>query len=237
MTFLCICTVYIYIYILPGPWAALVPHASNVTTITSRAWWWCFTPYPVCSVYFQILKNSLSVSYDTYTVNRYDQYPPIWPISSSKQITYLMTLAFSIARILSSTAQLISTEEYITFEEWVPQDITDDSDPLRQQHETVEIHGIPPPKRIKHIWKKQTKAKFQFTQRIFEWAPDTFRHHHLESVQREQLKIHVQSITPTNLEQQSDYYDRSKAVFFVLFAQSIFGITNLVESLVSHILV
>ena len=57
-------------------------------------------------------------------------------------------------------------------------DITDDSDPLRQQHETVEIHGIPPPKRIKHIWKKQTKAKFQFTQRIFELAPDTFRHHY-----------------------------------------------------------
>ena len=128
-----------------------------------------------------------------------------------------MTLAFSIARTQSvfhcPTRNLFSTEEHITFEEWVPQDITDDSDPLRQQHETVEIHGIPPPKRINHIWKKQTKAKFQFTQRIFEWAPDTFRHHQLESVQREQLKIHVQSITPTNMEQQSDYYDRSKAVF------------------------
>jgi hypothetical protein len=131
---------------------------------------------------------------------------------------------------------LFSTEEYITFEEWVPQDITDDSDPLRmrQQQESVEIHGIPPPKRIKHIWKKQTKTKFQFTQRIFELSPDTFRHHQLESVQREQLKIHVQSITPTNglvlkwmdypenpsiidpMEDQSDYYDRSKAVFFCL---------------------
>ena len=62
---------------------------------------------------------------------------------------------------------LFSTEEYITFEEWVPQDITDDSNPLRQQHKTVEIHGIPPPKRIKHIWNKQTKTKFQFTQHIF----------------------------------------------------------------------
>jgi hypothetical protein len=79
---------------------------------------------------------------------------------------------------------------------------------------------------------KQTKTKFQFTQRIFELSPDTFRHQ-LESVQREQLKIHVQSITPTNglvvkwmdypenpsiidpMEDQSDYYDRSKAVFFV----------------------
>ena len=55
MTFLC--TEYVHIY----QGAALVPHASNVTTITSRAWWWCFTPYPVCCVYFQILKNSLSV--------------------------------------------------------------------------------------------------------------------------------------------------------------------------------
>ena len=81
---------------------------------------------------------------------------------------------------------------------------------------------------------KQTKTKFQFTQRIFELSPDTFRHHQLESVQREQLKIHVQSITPTNglvvkwmdypenpsiidpMEDQSDYYDRSKAVFFCL---------------------
>ena len=127
-------------------------------------------------------------------------------------------MTFSIARILSSTAQLVicfllKSILLLRILEWVPQDITDDSDPLRQQHETVEIHGIPPPKRIKHIWKKQTKAKFQFTQRIFEWAPDTFCHHQLESVQQEQLKIHVQSITPTNMEQQSDYYDRSKAVF------------------------
>jgi len=99
---------------------------------------------------------------------------------------------------------------------------------------------------------KQTKTKFQFTQRIFELSPDTFRHQ-LESVQREQLKIHVQSITPTNglvvkwmdypenpsiidpMEDQSDYYDRSKAVFFVCVVY--FGITNLVESLVFHILV
>ena len=37
------------------------------------------------------------------------------------------------------------------------------------------------------------------------------------------------------MEDQSDYYDRSKAVFFVCVVY--FGITNLVESLVFHILV
>ena len=58
---------------------------------------------------------------------------------------YLMTLAFLNRKntIFHCPARnLFSTEEYITFEEWVPQDITDDSDPLRQQHETVEIHAI-----------------------------------------------------------------------------------------------
>ena len=52
------------------------------------------------------------------------------------------------------------------------------------------------PKRIKHtnIWKKQTKTKLQFTQRIFELAPDTFQHHQLESVQREQLKTPIRTL-------------------------------------------
>jgi phosphoribosylformylglycinamidine (FGAM) synthase-like amidotransferase family enzyme len=56
---------------------------------------------------------------------------------------------------------------------------------------------------------------------------DTFQHHQLESVQREQLKMHIDGITSENglivgwmdypenasiidpKEQQSDYYDRS----------------------------
>ena len=40
---------------------------------------------------------------------------------------------------------LFSTKHYITFEEWVTQDITDNYDPLRQEHEHVEIHGFPLP--------------------------------------------------------------------------------------------
>ena len=59
-------------------------------------------------------------------------------------------------------SNLSSTEEYITFEEWVAQDITDDYDPLRQEHEHVEIHGVPPPKRVKHIWKKVIGMRFYF---------------------------------------------------------------------------
>ena len=77
----------------------------------------------------------------------------------------------------------------------MPKDITDNSDSLRQAHKTVKIHGVRPPKRIKHTWKKQMKTKLQFTQHIFELAPDTFRHHQFESVQWEQLKIPVLSIT------------------------------------------
>ena len=42
------------------------------------------------------------------------------------------------------------------------QDITDDYDPLRQEHENVEIHGVPPPKRVKHIWKKVIGMRFYF---------------------------------------------------------------------------
>jgi hypothetical protein len=62
--------------------------------------------------------------------------------------------------------------------------------------------------------------------RILELGLDTFSHHQLESVQREQLKIQIESITKENgmivvwmdypenasiidpKEQQSDYYDR-----------------------------
>jgi hypothetical protein len=73
---------------------------------------------------------------------------------------------------------------------------------------------------------KVEKSKFDFVQRIFSLALDTFQHHQLEAVQREQLQIHIQSITADNgllvgwmdypenasiidsKEQQSDYYDR-----------------------------
>ena len=78
----------------------------------------------------------------------------------------------------------------------------------------------------KSVWKKVTKSKFKFVRRILELSLDTFQHHQLESVQREQLKIQIESITKENglivawmdypenasiidpNEQQSDYYDR-----------------------------
>jgi hypothetical protein len=88
------------------------------------------------------------------------------------------------------------------------------------------MYGIPPPKRLKSVWKTVTKSKFDFSRRIFELGLDTFQHHQLESVQREQLKIQITNITRDNdmlvawmdypenasiidpKEQQSDYYDR-----------------------------
>jgi len=91
----------------------------------------------------------------------------------------------------------------------------------------VTIHGVPPQKRLKSVWKKRNKSKYDFVRRIFSLALDTFQHHQLESVQREQLKMHIDSITSENglivgwmdypenasiidpKEQQSDYYDRS----------------------------
>ena len=63
-------------------------------------------------------------------------------------------------------------------------------------------------------------------QHLFELTPNAFEHHQLEMVQREQLRLHIDSITKTNglivfwmdypenaniidrQEQQSDYYDR-----------------------------
>ena len=99
-------------------------------------------------------------------------------------------------------------------------------DPLLEGRETIILHVVPPPKRTKRIWKKMTKSKREFSARLFELAPDTFQHHQLETVQREQLPIQVRSITKDNnivaawvdypenasiidpQEQQSDYYDR-----------------------------
>ena len=99
-------------------------------------------------------------------------------------------------------------------------------DPLLEGQETIILHGVPPPKRTKCIWKKMTKSKREFSAHLFELAPNTFQHHQLETVQREQLPIQVRSITKDNnivaawvdypenasiidpQEQQSDYYDR-----------------------------
>jgi hypothetical protein len=116
----------------------------------------------------------------------------------------------------------------ITYEEWVVEDITASGfeDPMEHDLQPLMLHGIPAPKRIKSVWKKTTRSKFSFSQRIFDLAPDTFQHHQLELVQREQLKIHIKSITQGNglivgwmdypenaniidpFEKQSDYYDR-----------------------------
>ena len=126
-------------------------------------------------------------------------------------------------------SKLFSDTEQITFEQSLNEDITATSyatDPLLDGRDSMTFHGAPPPKRIKRIWKKITKSKKEFSTRLFELAPDTFQHHQLELVQREELPIHIQSITPQNglivgwadypenasiidpQEQQSDYYDR-----------------------------
>ena len=63
---------------------------------------------------------------------------------------------------------------------------------------TLILHGVPPPKRTKRIWKKMTKSKREFSACLLELAPDTFQHHQLETVQREQLPIQVRSITKHN---------------------------------------
>ena len=90
---------------------------------------------------------------------------------------------------------------------------------------------MPAPKRLKSVWRKTTKPKMDFVRRILDLAPDTFQHHQLETVQREQHKIQIESITSENgllvawmdylenasiinpQEQQSDYYDS----FFFFF--------------------
>ena len=51
---------------------------------------------------------------------------------------------------------------------------------------------------MKSVWTKRTRTRNQFCQQIFELTPDAFQHHQLEIVQREQLKIHIESITSSN---------------------------------------
>ena len=51
------------------------------------------------------------------------------------------------------------------------------SDPLLDARDAVPIYGVPPPKRIKRIWKTVTTSKKEFSKSIFELAPDTFEHH------------------------------------------------------------
>ena len=38
----------------------------------------------------------------------------------------------------------------------------------------------------------------QFVKRLFQLMPYAFQHHQLEMVQREQLRLHIESITKTN---------------------------------------
>ena len=123
---------------------------------------------------------------------------------------------------------LSSQQDFVTYEEWVTEDVTSHSyiDPLQDGDEAKVFHGVPPTRRIKSIWKKRTRTRLQFVQRLFELTPNAFQHHQLEMVQREQLRLHIDSITKTNglivfwmdypenaniidrQEQQSDYYDR-----------------------------
>ena len=124
---------------------------------------------------------------------------------------------------------LFSDTDQITFEQCVNEDVTASAyaiDPLVEGRPTITLHGVPPPKRTKRIWKRMTKSKREFSARLLELAPDTFQHHQLETVQREQLPIQVRSITKHNnivaawvdypenasiidpQEQQSDYYNR-----------------------------
>ena len=77
-------------------------------------------------------------------------------------------------------SKLYSDQEHISYEQCVNEDVTASSyssDPLLHARESVTIHGVPPPKRIKRIWKKLTKSKKEFSSRLFELAPDTFEHH------------------------------------------------------------
>ena len=70
--------------------------------------------------------------------------------------------------------------ENITFEQCVNEDVMASSyasDPLLHAKDSVPIHGVPPPTRIKRIWKKLTKSKKEFSSYIFELAPDAFEHH------------------------------------------------------------
>ena len=74
---------------------------------------------------------------------------------------------------------LFSDTEQITFEQCVNEDVTASAyalDPLVEGRETITLQDVPPPKRTKHIWKKMTKSK-----REFSTHPDTFQHHQLES--------------------------------------------------------
>ena len=124
--------------------------------------------------------------------------------------------------------KLSSQQDYVTYEEWVTEDVNSHSymDPLQYGEEGKVFHGVPPTRRIKSIWKKRTRTRLEFVQRLFELTPNAFEHHQLEMVQREQLRLHIDSITKTNglivfwmdypenaniidrQEQQSDYYDR-----------------------------
>ena len=74
------------------------------------------------------------------------------------------------------------SDDPITFEQCVNEDVTASayaSDPLLHARDSVPLYGVlmPPPKRIKWIWKKVTTSKRDFAKRIFELAPDTFEHH------------------------------------------------------------
>ena len=71
----------------------------------------------------------------------------------------------------------------MTFEQCVNEDVTAGayaSDPLLHARDSVSLYGVPPPKRIKQIWKKVTTSKRHFSKRIFELAPDTFEHHQVD---------------------------------------------------------
>ena len=97
--------------------------------------------------------------------------------------------------------------------------------------------------------KTDTIKESIYSTRLFKLAPDAFQHHQLEMVQRERLKVHIQSITPHNglivgwadypenaciidpLEQQSDYYDQYTCILNKkLLLSSFYSLTTIVKT-------
>ena len=121
----------------------------------------CFRPgmFPLFVVYYiPCEKKSILFHY------------PVQLLGGALLFRYSLFFEWASTIFQCPKSRLFSEHDNITFEQCVNEDVTASSyasDPLLHARDSVPIHGVPPPKRIKRIWKKLTKSKKDFSSNLW----------------------------------------------------------------------
>ena len=133
---------------------------------------------------------------------------------------------------------LSSQQDFVTYEEWVTEDVTSHSyiDPLQYGDEAKVFHGVPPTRRIKSIWKKRTRTRLQFINSRW-FSANNFVFTLTASPKLMVLLCSGWTILRMQIlfdrqEQQSDYYDR---YFYTYISSHLYVFLHNYCTLILHI--